>query len=84
MYLNRSRDVSGNAHTFRTLGLFASGGGSTLTVASNNQTFSSGSLTASTTINGNINNPTITITSEFKFLLKKVDILQEQFLVTVK
>ena len=24
--LNRSRDVSGNAHTFRTLGLFASGG----------------------------------------------------------
>ena len=28
--LNRSRDVQGNAHNFRSMGLFASGGGSTL------------------------------------------------------
>ena len=42
--LNRSRDVSGNAHTFRTSGLFASGGGSTLTIASNDQNFPLGQL----------------------------------------
>ena len=42
--LNRSRDVSGNAHNFCTLGLFASGGGSTLTIASNDQNFSSGAV----------------------------------------
>ena len=49
--MNSSRDVNGNAHTFRTLGLFAAAGGST-SIASNDQNFSSGSVSASSTING--------------------------------
>ena len=69
--LNRSRDVSGNAHTFRTLGLFASGGGSTLTIASNNQNFSSGSISSGTTINGNINNPSITNASQIQIFTRE-------------
>ena len=69
--LNRSRDVSGNAHTFRTLGLFASGGGSTLTIASNDQNFSSGSVSSSTTINGNINNPSITSASQIQIFTRE-------------
>ena len=44
--LNRSRDVNGNAHSFRTMGLFASGGGSTLTIASNDKQFSTGAMSA--------------------------------------
>ena len=71
MYLNRSRDVSGNAHTFRTLGLFASGGGSTLTIASNDQNFSSGSISSTTTINGNVNNPSITNASEIQIFTRE-------------
>ena len=69
--LNRSRDVSGNAHTFRSLGLFASGGGSTLTIASNNQNFSSGSISSSSTINGNVSNPTITSASQIQIFTKE-------------
>ena len=69
--LNRSRDVSGNAHTFRTLGLFASGGGSTLTIASNDQNFSSGSVSSSTTINGNVNNPSITSASQIQVFTRE-------------
>ena len=69
--LNRSRDVSGNAHTFRTLGLFASGGGSTLTIASNDQNFSSGSISSSTTINGNVNNPSITSASQIQVFTRE-------------
>ena len=37
--LNRSRDVSGNAHNFRTLGLFASGGGQHLPLRVTIKTF---------------------------------------------
>ena len=55
--LNRSRDVQGNAHNFRSMGLFASGGGSSLTIASNDKEFSSGAITASSTINANVINP---------------------------
>ena len=69
--LNRSRDVSGNAHTFRTLGLFASGGGSTLTIASNDQDFSLGSISSSTTINGNVSNPAITGASQIQIFTKE-------------
>ena len=69
--LNRSRDVSGNAHTFRTLGLFASGGGSTLTIASNDQNFSSGSISSTTTINGNVNNPSIKNASQIQIFTRE-------------
>ena len=69
--LNSSRDVNGNAHTFRTLGLFAAAGGSTLTVASNDQNFSSGSVSASSTINGVINNPSITTASEIQIFTRE-------------
>ena len=69
--LNSSRDVNGNAHTFRTLGLFAAAGGSTLTIASNDQNFSSGSVSASSTINGVINNPSITTASEIQIFTRE-------------
>jgi len=69
--LNRSRDVQGNSHNFRSKGLFASGGGSTLTVASNNLTFSSGSLTAGTAINGVANNPSITAASQVQIFTRE-------------
>jgi len=69
--LNRSRDVNGNAHTFRTLGLFAAAGGSTLTIASNDKNFASGSVSASSSINGVINNPTITTASEIQIFTKE-------------
>jgi len=70
--LNRSRDVGGNAHNFRTKGLFASGGGSTLTIASNNLTFSSGALTAGgAAINGVTNNPSVTTPSEIQILTRE-------------
>ena len=69
--LNSSRDVNGNAHTFRTLGLFAAAGSSTLTIASNDQSFSSGSVSASSTINGVINNPSITTASEIQIFTRE-------------
>ena len=69
--LNRSRDVNGNAHTFRTLGLFAAAGGSTLTIASNDKNFASGSVSASSTINGVINNPSISTASEIQIFTKE-------------
>ncbi len=69
--LNRSRDVSGNAHNFRTLGLFASGGGSTLTIASNDQNFSSGAVSAGTVINGNVSNPSITDASQVQIFTRE-------------
>ena len=69
--LNRSRDVSGNAHTFRSAGLFASGGGSSLTIASNNQNFSSGAISSSSTINGNVNNPSITSASQMQIFTRE-------------
>ena len=50
--LNSSRDVNGTAHNFRTKGLFASGGGSSLTLASNNLTFTSATVSTGSTING--------------------------------
>ena len=69
--LNRSRDVEGNAHTFRSKGLFASGGGSTLTIASNNQNFSSGAITAGTAINGNVANPSVTDASQVQIFTRE-------------
>ena len=55
----------------RTLGSFASGGGSTLTIASNDQNFSSGAVSAGTTINGNVNNPTITDASQVQIFTRE-------------
>ncbi|MAI60770.1 MAG: flagellar hook-associated protein FlgK [Rickettsiales bacterium] len=69
--LNRSSDVSGNAHNFRSLGLFASGGGSTLTIASNNQNFSTGAVSAGTVINGNVSNPSITDASQIQIFTRE-------------
>ena len=69
--LNRSRDVSGNAHNFRSLGLFASGGSSTLTIASNDKNFSSGAVSAGTVINGNVSNPSITDASQVQIFTRE-------------
>ena len=69
--LNRSRDVNGNAHTFRTLGLFAAAGSSTLTVASNDKNFSTGSISAGSTINGVVNNPSITTASQIQIFTRE-------------
>ncbi len=69
--LNRSRDVNGNAHSFRTMGLFASGGGSTLTIASNDKQFSTGAMSAGSTINGNVNNPTVTDASQIQIFTRE-------------
>ena len=69
--LNRSRDVQGNAHNFRSMGLFASGGGSSLTIASNDKEFSSGAITASSTINANVINPTVTAASELQIFTRE-------------
>ncbi len=69
--LNRSTDVSGNAHSFRSTGLFASGGGSTLTIASNDKEFSSGSIAASSTINANVVNPAITTASTLQIFTRE-------------
>ena len=69
--LNRSRDVQGNNHSFRSMGLFAAGGGSTLTIASNNKQFSSGAITSGTTINGNVTNPSITVASQMQIFTRE-------------
>ena len=69
--LNRSRDVQGNNHSFRSMGLFAAGGGSTLTIASNNKQFSSGAITSGTTINGNVANPSITVASQMQIFTRE-------------
>ena len=69
--LNRSRDVQGNAHSFRSMGLFASGGGSSLTIASNYKEFSSGAITAASTINANVVNPTVTTASELQVFTRE-------------
>ncbi len=69
--LNRSRDVSGNAHSFRTMGLFASGGGSTLSIASNDKQFSSGTISAATTINANVINPSVTSASKLQIFTRE-------------
>ncbi len=69
--LNRSRDVSGNAHNFRSMGLFASGGGSTLSIASNDKQFSSGTISATTTINANVINPSITSASKLQIFTRE-------------
>ncbi len=69
--LNRSRDVQGNAHSFRSMGLFASGGGSSLTIASNDKQFSSGAISASSTINANVVNPTVTEASKLQIFTRE-------------
>ncbi len=69
--LNRSRDVQGNAHNFRSMGLFASGGGSTLTIASNDKQFSSGAISAASTINANVVNPTVTAASKLQIFTRE-------------
>ena len=69
--LNRSRDVSGNAHSFRTMGLFASGGGASLTIASNNKEFSLGAISASSTINANVVNPSVTTASKLQIFTRE-------------
>ncbi len=69
--LNRSRDVSGNAHNFRSMGLFASGGGASLTIASNDKEFSSGAISASSTINANVVNPSVTLASKLQIFTRE-------------
>ena len=69
--LNSSRDVNGTAHNFRTKGLFASGGGSSLTLASNNLTFTSATVSTGSTINGVINNPTVSAASDLQIFTRE-------------
>ena len=69
--LNNSRDVNGNSHNFRTKGLFASAGGSSLTIASNSLTFTAATVSTGSTINGVINNPTITTASELQVFTRE-------------
>ena len=69
--LNNGLDVNGSAHNFRTKGLFASGGGTSLTIASNNLTFTSATLSAGSTLNGVINNPTITTASDLQIFTRE-------------
>ena len=69
--LNSSRDVNGTAHTFRSLGLFASGGASTLTIASNDKDFSAATVSSSGTINGVITNPTVVTASNIQIFTRE-------------
>ena len=68
--LNNGLDVNGSSHNFRTKGLFASGGDSSLTIASNNLTFNSATLSTGTTLNGVINNPTVTAASDIQIFTR--------------
>ncbi len=69
--LNNGLDVNGSSHNFRTKGLFASGGDSSLTIASNNLTFNSATLSTGTTLNGVINNPTVTAASDIQIFTRE-------------
>ena len=69
--LNSSRDVNGNSHTFKSLGLHASGGGSTLTIASNDQNFSTATVSTGSTINGVITNPSVSTASELQIFTRE-------------
>ena len=76
--LNNSLDVNGSSHNFRTKGLFASSSDSSLTIASNNLTFNSATLSTGTTLNGVINNPTVTAASDIQIFTREEDIYLEQ------
>ena len=69
--LNNGIDVNGSAHTFRTLGLFAAAGGSTLSIVSNDQNFSSATLSAGSTLNGVITNPSVSNASNLQIFTKE-------------
>ena len=82
--LNNGLDVNGSSHNFRTKGLFASGGDSSLTIASNNLTFNSATLSTGTTLNGVINNPTVTAASDIQIFTREEDIYLEQLFLHQK
>ena len=69
--LNSGRDVNGTAHTFRSLGLYASGGSSTLTIASNDQNFNSATVSTGSTINGVITNPSVSTASNLQIFTRE-------------
>lgn len=69
--LNNGLDVDGSSHSFRTLGLFAAGGSSTLTISSNDKNFSSGTVSAGSTLNGVINNPSISTASNLQIFTRE-------------
>lgn len=69
--LNNSLDVNGTTHNFRTKGLFASAGKSSLTIASNNLTFSTATVSTGSTINGVITNPTVTTPSDIQIFTRE-------------
>ena len=69
--LNSGRDVNGTAHTFRSLGLYASGGSSTLTIASNDQNFSTATVSTGSTINGVITNPAVSTASNLQIFTRE-------------
>ena len=69
--LNSGRDVNGTAHTFRSLGLYASGGSSTLTIASNDQNFSTATVSTGSTINGVITNPSVSTASNLQIFTRE-------------
>ena len=69
--LNNGRDVNGSSHNFRSLGLFASGGASTLTIGSNDQNFSTATVSTGSTINGVITNPSISTASNVQIFTRE-------------
>lgn len=69
--LNNGIDVNGNTHNFVSKGLFASGGGSSLTIASNNLTFNSATISAGSTLNGVINNPSVSAASQIQIFTRE-------------
>ena len=69
--LNNGIDVNGSSHTFRSLGLYAASGGSTLSIVSNDQNFSSSTLSASSTLNGVITNPSASNASNLQIFTRE-------------
>lgn len=69
--LNNGIDVDGSSHRFRTLGLFAAGGGSTLTINSNDQNFSTATVSTGSTLNGVITNPSVSSASNLQIFTRE-------------
>tara|TARA_E500000178_G_scaffold272338_1_gene270500 strand:- start:7613 stop:12694 length:5082 start_codon:yes stop_codon:yes gene_type:complete len=69
--LNNGIDVNGSSHTFRSLGLFAAGGNSNLTIASNDQNFSTATVSIGSTLNGVITNPSVSSASNLQIFTRE-------------
>lgn len=69
--LNNGIDVNGTSHTFRTLGLFAAGGNSNLTIASNVQNFSTATVSIGSTLNAVITNPSVSSASNLQIFTRE-------------